>query len=77
LYFRASPKKENKNLSSASTSFDDFQESINDAWEIGTEDEILRISGKNKNPKPLYVLNLNFLVYPLSKNSFNYELFLN
>jgi len=42
---RASPKKENKVLSSsASTSFDDFQESINDAWEIEAEDEILRIS---------------------------------
>jgi len=50
LYFRASPKKENKPPSSAaSTSFDDFQESIDDAWEINTEDEIFRISGKNLN----------------------------
>ncbi|KAL5238107.1 hypothetical protein ACI65C_005517 [Semiaphis heraclei] len=42
---RASPKKESKSVSSsASTSFDDFQESVSDAWEIEAEDEILRIS---------------------------------
>ncbi|XP_050437959.1 TBC1 domain family member 22B isoform X2 [Adelges cooleyi] len=42
---RASPKKDNKSASSsASTSFDDFQESVSDAWEIEAEDEILRIS---------------------------------
>lgn len=46
MNFRASPKKENKSVSSsASTSFDDFQESVSDAWEIDAEDEILRISG--------------------------------
>lgn len=48
LYYRASPKKENKSVSSfASTSFDDFQESVSDAWEIDAEDEILRISGND------------------------------
>lgn len=48
IYFRASPKKENKSVSSsASTSFDDFQESVSDAWEIEAEDEILRISSNN------------------------------
>lgn len=48
--YRASPKKENKSVSSfASTSFDDFQESVSDAWEIDAEDEILRISGKQFN----------------------------
>lgn len=47
LNYRASPKKESKSVSSsASTSFDDFQESVSDAWEIEAEDEILRISGK-------------------------------
>jgi len=48
LNCRASPKKESKSVSSsASTSFDDFQESVSDAWEIEAEDEILRISGKD------------------------------
>lgn len=48
FYFRASPKKDSKSISSsASTSFDDFQESVSDAWEIEAEDEILRISGKD------------------------------
>ncbi|XP_050530072.1 TBC1 domain family member 22A [Daktulosphaira vitifoliae] len=42
---RASPRKDNKSASSSgSTSFDDFQESVNDAWEIEAEDEILRLS---------------------------------
>lgn len=48
MNYRASPKKESKSVSSsASTSFDDFQESVSDAWEIEAEDEILRISGIN------------------------------
>ncbi|KAL4135927.1 hypothetical protein QTP88_007505 [Uroleucon formosanum] len=47
---RASPKKESKSVSSsASTSFDDFQESVSDAWEIEAEDEILRISAQGES----------------------------
>ncbi|VVC36531.1 Hypothetical protein CINCED_3A016178 [Cinara cedri] len=42
---RASPKKDSKSVSSsASTSFDDFQESVSDAWEVEVEEEILRIA---------------------------------
>jgi len=58
LNYRASPKKESKSVSSsASTSFDDFQESVSDAWEIEAEDEILRISGTES-----MILNCNIVM---------------
>ncbi|VVC36530.1 Hypothetical protein CINCED_3A016178 [Cinara cedri] len=47
---RASPKKDSKSVSSsASTSFDDFQESVSDAWEVEVEEEILRIAVKGES----------------------------
>ena len=52
ILFRAtsSPRKEvsslNANRNAPATSFDDFQESVNDAWDLG-DDEFCVISGKN------------------------------
>jgi len=64
LNYRASPKKESKSVSSsASTSFDDFQESVSDAWEIEAEDEILRISGKK-----LMISNFNTVLSWFDEN---------
>lgn len=59
LLDRPSPRKEvrsNSQQNSSSTSFQDFQESVNDAWEIG-DDEFCNILGK------FFALNLNVRFY--------------
>lgn len=53
FFFRPSPKRENKNFSKAktpgSTSFQDFQASVSDAWDLD-DDEFCVISGiKSEN----------------------------
>jgi hypothetical protein len=51
IYNRPSPKKDprgNRQRNSSSTSFQDFQESVSDAWDIG-DDEFCIISGRTLN----------------------------
>jgi hypothetical protein len=51
MYLRPSPKKDprgNRQRNSSSTSFQDFQESVSDAWDIG-DDEFCIISGTRLN----------------------------
>lgn len=48
IYHRPSPKKDprgNRQRNSSSTSFQDFQDSVSDAWDIG-DDEFCIISGR-------------------------------
>lgn len=51
IYHRPSPKKDlrgNRQRNSSSTSFQDFQDSVSDAWDIG-DDEFCIISGTRLN----------------------------
>jgi hypothetical protein len=48
-YCRPSPKKELSKTKSASgsTSFQDFQDSVKDAWDVGDDEEFSELSGKS------------------------------
>jgi hypothetical protein len=51
ICLRPSPKKDprgNRQRNSSSTSFQDFQESVSDAWDMG-DDEFCVISGNSLN----------------------------
>ncbi len=74
ILFRAtsSPRKEvsslNANRNAPATSFDDFQESVNDAWDLG-DDEFCVISGKNEKILNLTISSLcNLVSYFRCKN---------